>query len=56
MAVDEIEVLGVIMDGRMWFLPHIEAVISKSPRMLGFIKRISRDLHDLILIKLFTLH
>jgi hypothetical protein len=30
----------------MSFLPHIEAIISKSSRMLGFIKRISRDFHD----------
>jgi hypothetical protein len=44
--VDEIKDLGVIMDGRMSFLPHIEAIISKSSRMLGFIKRISRDFRD----------
>jgi hypothetical protein len=36
--VDEIKDLGVIMDGRISFLPHIEAIISKSSRMLGFIK------------------
>jgi hypothetical protein len=34
------------MDGKMSFLPHIEATISKSSRMLGLIKRISRDLRD----------
>jgi hypothetical protein len=44
--VDEIKDLGVIMDGRMSFLPHIEAIISKSSRMLGFIKRISREFRD----------
>jgi hypothetical protein len=33
------------MDG-MSFLPHIEANISKSSRMLGFIKRISREFRD----------
>jgi hypothetical protein len=44
--VDEIKDLGVIMDGRISFLPHIEAIISKSSRMLGFIKRISRDFRD----------
>jgi hypothetical protein len=42
--VDEIKDLGVIMDGRRSFLPHIEAIISKSSRMLGFTKRISRDI------------
>jgi hypothetical protein len=44
--VDEIKGLGVIMDGKMTFLPHIEAIISKSSRMMGFIKRISRDFRD----------
>jgi hypothetical protein len=45
-GVDEIKDLGVIMDGKMSFLPHIEAIISKSSRMLGFIKRISREFRD----------
>jgi hypothetical protein len=44
--VDEIKNFEVIMDGRMSFLPHIEAIISKSSRMLGFIKRISREFRD----------
>jgi hypothetical protein len=33
--VDEIKDLGVIIDGKMSFLPHIEAIISKSSRMLS---------------------
>jgi hypothetical protein len=41
--VDEIKDLGVIMDGKMSFLSHIEAIISKSSRMLGFIKPFSKD-------------
>jgi hypothetical protein len=44
--VDEIKDLGVIMDRKMSFLPHIKAIISKSSRMLGFIKRILRDFCD----------
>jgi hypothetical protein len=44
--VDEIKNLGVIMDGKMSLLPHNEAIISKSSRMLGFIKRISREIRD----------
>jgi hypothetical protein len=44
--VDEIKDLGVIMDEKMSFLPHIEAIISKLSRMLGFIERISRDFRD----------
>jgi hypothetical protein len=42
--VDEIK--DLVVDGKMSFLPHIEAIISKSSRMLGFIKRISRDFRD----------
>jgi hypothetical protein len=52
--VDEIKHLRVIMDGKMSFLPHIEAIISKSSKMLGFIKRISRDFRDPYI--LYTLH
>jgi hypothetical protein len=44
--VDKIKELGVIMDGRMSFLPHIEAIISKSSKILGFIKRISRPVYS----------
>jgi hypothetical protein len=55
--VDEIKDLGVIMDGKMSFLPHIEAIISKSSKMLGFIKRISRDFRDPYTHEtLYTLH
>jgi hypothetical protein len=43
---DERKDLGVIMDGRLSFLPHIEAITSKSSRMLGFIKRFSMKFHD----------
>jgi hypothetical protein len=44
--VNEIIDLGVIMNERLSFLPYIEAVISKSSRMLGFIKPILREFHD----------
>jgi hypothetical protein len=44
--VDNIKDLGVIMDGKMSYLPHIEVIISKSSRMLGFIKRILRNFCD----------
>jgi hypothetical protein len=44
--VDEIKGLGVIMDGRMSFLPRIKAIISKLSRMLDFMKRISKEFRD----------
>jgi hypothetical protein len=43
---DGIKGLGVIMDSRITFLSHIEAITSKSSRILGFIKRISREFYD----------
>jgi hypothetical protein len=44
--VDVIIDLGVLIDSRMTFVNHIELIVSKSPRMLGFIKRISREFND----------
>jgi hypothetical protein len=44
--VEEIRDLGVIFDTRMSFLSHVETIISKSARMLGFIERISREFND----------
>jgi hypothetical protein len=38
--------LGVLVDSRMGFVNHIGSIVSKSARMLGFIKRISRDFND----------
>jgi hypothetical protein len=43
--VGEIKHLEVILDTRMSFLSHVETIISKAARMLGFIKRIQRSLH-----------
>jgi hypothetical protein len=54
--VDEIKDLGVIMDGKMSFLPHIEAIISKSSRMLGLLSIFLGIFVTRILIKLYTLH
>jgi hypothetical protein len=44
--VDVINDLGVLVDSRMTFVNHIESIVSKSARMLGFIKRISREFSD----------
>jgi hypothetical protein len=41
-----IQFVSANLDGIMLFLPHIEAIISKSSRMLGFIKRNSRDFRE----------
>jgi hypothetical protein len=39
--------LGVIpVDNRMTFVNHIESIVSKSTRMLGFIKLISKEFNE----------
>jgi hypothetical protein len=45
-GVDVINYLSVLVDSRMTFVNHIESIVSKSARMLGFIKRISREFND----------
>jgi hypothetical protein len=44
--VEEIKDLGVILDTKMSFLSHVETIISKSAKMLGFIKRILSEFND----------
>jgi hypothetical protein len=44
--VDVIIDLGVLVDNRMTFVDHIESIVSRSARMLGFIKRILREFID----------
>jgi hypothetical protein len=41
--VEEIRDLGVRLYSRTTLSCHIESVISKSSRMVGFIKRVSRE-------------
>jgi hypothetical protein len=49
--VEEFKDLGVYMDSKMTFLSHIEAITAKSERMLGFIKRISKEFQDYYALK-----
>jgi hypothetical protein len=44
--VDVINDLGVLVDSRMTFIDHIGSMVSKSARILRFIKRISREFND----------
>jgi hypothetical protein len=44
--VEEINDLGLLLDSKMSFLCHIEAVISKSSTILDSIKRVSREFSD----------
>jgi hypothetical protein len=44
--VDVIHDQGALVDSRMTFVDHIGSIVSKSARMLGFIKRISREFND----------
>jgi hypothetical protein len=38
--------VGEMVDSSMTFVDHIGSIVSKSARMLGFIKRISREFND----------
>jgi hypothetical protein len=44
--VDSISDLGVILDPKLNFISHIDSLISKASRMLGFIRRIGREFKD----------
>jgi hypothetical protein len=39
-------ILALLLDSKMTFLSHIEAVISKSSRIFGLIKRVLRKFSD----------
>lgn len=43
--------LGIILDDKLSFKPHIDHIISKSNSMLGFIKRNTREFSDLLTLK-----
>jgi Reverse transcriptase (RNA-dependent DNA polymerase) len=44
--VDKICDLGVILDTKLNFISHIDCIINKASRMLGYIKRIGKDFTD----------
>ena len=45
--VDKVKDLGIIFDSILTFAPHIEYIISKSTKMLGFVKRVTTDFRDI---------
>jgi hypothetical protein len=49
--VDVINDLGVLVDSRITFVDHVESIVSKSARMLGFINRISREFNGFSLAR-----
>jgi hypothetical protein len=49
--VSSINDLGVIMDEKMTFSKHVDVMVAKVFRMLGFIRRLSLEFRDL-----YTLH
>jgi Reverse transcriptase (RNA-dependent DNA polymerase) len=48
---DTINDLGVILDNKLTFVPHLDATISKASKMLGFIKRIGKEFRDVHALK-----
>lgn len=49
--VSEIRDLGLIMDSKLTFIPHIQNTITKSLQLLGFIKRITSEFTNTNAIK-----
>jgi Reverse transcriptase (RNA-dependent DNA polymerase) len=44
--VESISDLGVVLDPKLNFISHIDALISKASKMLGYIQRIGREFKD----------
>jgi hypothetical protein len=44
--VNKICDLGMILDTKLNFISHIDSIINKDSRMLGYIKRIGKDFTD----------
>lgn len=51
-SVSQIKDLGVILDSNLSFVPHISESVSRSLRMLGFVKRCTKDFLAVRSIKL----
>lgn len=45
--VDEIRYLGVIFDRKLKFDRHIDLIVNKAYRMLGFVTRITKDFSNM---------
>lgn len=50
--VNEIRDLGVLMDSKLSFVPHIDNILDKSFRQLGFILRVSKPFRDPLIYKI----
>ena len=48
---DVVSDLGVILDGKLSMNTHIDNVVGRAMRMLGFIKRFSREFDDICVLK-----
>jgi len=44
--------LGVYLDSKLVFLEHFEVIVARANRMLGFIKRVSKDFKNVGVVKL----
>lgn len=49
--VDSIKDLGILLDPKLSFIPHLDFMCAKACRMLGFIKRNTRDFKDFLTLK-----
>ena len=49
--VDSVKDLGIILDTKLSFIPHYDYTCSKACRMLGFLKRNTREFKDFLTLK-----
>jgi hypothetical protein len=45
-SVDSICDLGVVLDSKLYFTSHIDSLIVKASRMLGYIRRVGKEFRD----------
>lgn len=50
--VTTVKDLGILFDAKLSFVPHIESIVSRANKMLGFILRITKDFSDTNTLKL----
>ena len=50
--VDKVHDLGILLDSRLTYVPHVEARVSKARKMLGFISRSTKPFKNIKVLKI----
>lgn len=51
LRVDQVKDLGILIDTKISFIPHIDFMCAKACRMLGFLKRNTKEFKDFLTLK-----